>query len=92
MFKSINLEISLKPFKQTDDAYIHSVCKQVFAQWQALLKDRESISIMLWTADGSEILDYAGNSEDEFEWRRFLGVANRPMIKEGVLHRVSQLR
>ena len=82
MFKCINLEISLKPFKQTDAAYISSVCKKVFTQWQALLKDRKDISIMLWTADGSEILDYAGRLEDEFEWCRFLGVANRPMIKE----------
>ena len=30
MFKSVNLEISLKPFKQTDAAYISSVCKKVF--------------------------------------------------------------
>lgn len=83
MFKSVNLEISLKPFKQTDDAYIRGVCKQVFAQWQPLLRGREDISIMIWAADGSEILDYAGNLEDEFEWCRFLGVANRPLIKEG---------
>ena len=83
MFKSINLEISLKPFKQTDDAYIRGVCKQVFAQWQPLLKGREDISIMIWAADGSEILDYAGRLEDEFEWCRFLGVANCPLIKEG---------
>ena len=83
MFKSVNLEISLKPFKQTDDAYIRGVCKKVYTQWQALLKDREDISIMIWAADGSEILDYAGSLEDEFEWCRFLGVANRPLIKEG---------
>ena len=83
MLKSVNLEISLKPFKKTDEAYIHAVCKQVFTQWKALLNNRENISIMLWSADGSEILDYAGNLEDEFEWCRFLGVANCPMIKEG---------
>lgn len=83
MFQSVNLEISLKPFKKTDDAYIRAVCRKVYTQWQALLKGRRSISIMLWTADGSEILDYAGSLEDTFEWCRFLGVANMPQIKEG---------
>ena len=34
---------------------------------------------MLWTSDGSEILDYAGNLDDAFEWCRFLGTANLPM-------------
>ena len=33
MFENITLEMSLKPFKQTDDQYIKSVCKQVFEQW-----------------------------------------------------------
>ena len=83
MFQSVTLEVSLKPFKQTDGAYIRSVCRQMFTQWQALLKDRREISVLLWAADGSEILDYAGRLEDTFEWCRFLGVANLPLIREG---------
>ena len=61
MFENITLELSLKPFKQTDEAYVRKVCAQIFEQWRALLKDRKSISVMLWVGDGSEILDYAGN-------------------------------
>ena len=76
MFKSVTLEISLKPFKKTDDEYITNVCEQVFTQWRPLLVNRESISIMLWTADGSEILDYTGEIDDEFEWCKFAGTAN----------------
>ena len=68
MFNTINLEMSLKPFKRTDDEYIRGVCREVFEQWRPLLKNRETVSVMLWTADGSEILDYAGNPDDEFEW------------------------
>ncbi len=59
MFKAVNLEMSLKPFKRKDDEYIRGVCKKVFEQWHPLLKGRETVSIMLWTADGSEILDYS---------------------------------
>lgn len=83
MFKTINLEISLKPFKNTDDEYIRDICRKVFEQWRPLLKERETISIMLWASDGSEILDYAGKMDDEFEWCYFLGTANNPLLKEG---------
>ncbi len=33
---------------------------------------------MLWTADGSEILEYRGKMEDTFDWARYLGDANPP--------------
>ena len=82
MFKNITLELSLKPFKKTDDEYIKGVCAKIFEQWHALLKNRESISIMLWVGDGSEILDYAGDMDDTFEWCRFLGTANLPLLSD----------
>ena len=77
MFKSVTLELSLKPFKKTDTAYIENVCDQIFTQWRPLLKERETVSIMLWTADGSEILDYTGDLGEEFEWCKYAGTANR---------------
>ncbi len=83
MFNNITLEMSLKPFKQTDDEYIKGVCTQIFEQWRPLLKNRKSISIMLWVGDGSELLDYAGNLSDELEWARYLGNANKPYLEEG---------
>ena len=82
MFENITLEMSLKPFKQTDDTYIQQKCAQIFEQWRPLLKDRECISIMLWVGDGSELLDYAGNLDETFEWARFLGMANNPTLNE----------
>ena len=80
MFKTVNLEMSLKPFKKTDNEYIRNVCRNLFEQWRPLLKNRETVSVMLWTADGSEILDYAGNTDDEFEWCCYIGTANRELI------------
>ncbi|MEY8322848.1 hypothetical protein AALB47_02880 [Lachnospiraceae bacterium 54-11] len=77
MLKNISLEMSLKPFKQTDDSFIENVCKTLFEQWKPLLKNAAYISILLWSADGSELLDYRGNLHDEFEWAYFIGGANQ---------------
>ena len=57
MFRNVTLEISLKPFKETTNEYIRSVCRSVFEQWRPLIKKRETISIMMWSSDGSELLD-----------------------------------
>ena len=80
MFKTVNHEMSLKPFKKTNDEYIRAVCRNVFEQWRPLLKNRETVSVMLWTADGSEILDYDGDLEQKFEWCCYMGTANNKLI------------
>lgn len=82
MFRQITLEMSLKPFMKTDSDYIRRVVETVYDQWRPLIKDREVVSIMLWTADGSELLDYAGKLEDEFEWCKFIGGASNPLATE----------
>ena len=84
MLKEINLEISLKPFKKTEPEYIRGVVKQIFGQWKYLLQGRESISFLLWAADGSEILDYKGDLDEVIEWAYLAGTANRrPTLKAG---------
>ncbi len=81
-FKDITLEVSLKPFKKTDEKYIKKVCRQIFTQWYPLIKDRETVSVMLWGADGSEILDYGGELSAPFEWACYMGTANLPMADD----------
>ena len=76
--KNITLEMSLKPFKQTDDKYIENVCKTFFTQWAPLLKKADTVSVLLWAADGSEILDYTGDMNKSFEWAYRIGDANKP--------------
>ncbi len=83
MYKSINLELSLKPFKKTDDRYIRDVCKKIFEQWHPLIKDCKTVSIMLWAADGSEILEYSKNLDEAFEWCKYIGTANLPLNTTG---------
>lgn len=82
MFRNITLEMSLKPFKKTEDKYIRSVIRKMFTQWRPLLMNRDDISVLLWTADGSEILDYAGNLDEEFEWCCYIGRANNETANE----------
>jgi hypothetical protein len=75
-FHSITLEMSLKPFKKKDKSYIQQVCKDIFTQWAPLLKHADTVSVMLWTADGSEILDYSGNPNQRLEWGMYIGNPN----------------
>jgi hypothetical protein len=75
--KNVTLEMSLKPFKQMDEAYITSICEKLFDQWSALTRHADRVSVLLWTADGSEILEYGGSLEDEIEWARYVGGATR---------------
>lgn len=76
MLKNITFECSLKPFKKTDDAYIRAVAEKIFTQWRSLIADVPCVSVMLWTADGSEILDYDGDMDRPLEWGRYAGSAN----------------
>ena len=73
---NLTLEMSLKPFKDTSDETMDAVIASIFRQWENLYKNADQISIMLWTADGSEILDYNKNLGDKFEWCKYLGGAN----------------
>ena len=74
--KNITLEISLKPFKQTDDEYIDRVCRTAFEQWKNLTKSADCVSVMFWTGDGSELLDYDGCDSTPFEWAYAVGNIN----------------
>ena len=75
-FNNIVLEMSLKPFKKNDEAYIREVAREVFTQWYALLRHADTVSVMLWTAEGSEILEYKGYMEQPLEWARYIGNPN----------------
>ena len=75
-FQNITLEVSLKPFKKNSPEYIKLVAKEMFTQWQSLLRHTDTVSIMLWTSDGSEILDYRGKADQPFEWAKYMGNPN----------------
>ncbi|MFA7344093.1 MAG: hypothetical protein WC003_07295 [Terrimicrobiaceae bacterium] len=72
----LTLELSLKPFRDLSDRGIESVVREILRQWQVLVRQAGEVSILLWTADGSEILDYKGRPDEEIEWGRYIGLAN----------------
>lgn len=74
--QNLNLEISLKPFYGLDDDATRAACESALAPWAAVLANTDSVSVMFWAADGSEILDYAGDLDATFEWARFIGNGN----------------
>jgi len=75
-FRDVQLELSLKPFWDASTETRDAVCRELFEQWRPLCRFAESVSIMLWIGDGSEILEYYGCLDQEFEWGRYLGSAN----------------
>jgi len=74
----VTLEMSLKPFRSMEEPYVRTVCRDLFTQWLALLRQANGVSVMLWIADGSEILEYTGDPEQSVEWARYIGAANPP--------------
>jgi len=75
-FRDVQLEMSLKPFWDGSSDMQEMVCREAFMQWLPLCRYAESVSIMLWIGDGSEILEYTGDSNLSFEWARYHGAAN----------------
>ncbi len=82
-FRRVTLEMSPKPFRRMDDASVRAVCRHIFRQWDALLRRADSVAVMLWTADGSEILEYRGRMADEIEWARYIGIGSPPKNPPG---------
>lgn len=74
--KKVSLEMSLKPFRSMDPEFVVSVCKRMFNQWLPLIRHADVVSVLFWTGDGSELLDYRGSPDDEFEWAKFIGNPN----------------
>lgn len=76
----VTLEMSLKPFRVMEESAIRTVCAEAFRQWSPLIRRAKSSAVLLWTADGSEILDYRGRLDDEIEWARYIGIGTPPKI------------
>ncbi|MBL8995657.1 MAG: hypothetical protein JNM63_20080, partial [Spirochaetia bacterium] len=74
--RSLTLELSLRPFIDTSDAGVRAKLREMFRQWRPLTLSVENVSVMMWTSDGSEILDFTGDLEQTFEWSYTIGTAN----------------
>jgi hypothetical protein len=74
--RNVTLEMSLKPFRDDSEETARAVCRHLFTQWKPLIDGADMVSVMLWCADGSEILEYRGDLSQTFEWARYIGFAN----------------
>ena len=74
--KNVTLEMSPKPFREMREDYVRAVARVIFRQWEPLTLYADQISILLWTADGSEILEYDGRMETAFPWAENIGESN----------------
>ncbi|MGQ9629502.1 MAG: hypothetical protein ACUVXI_04195 [bacterium] len=75
-FKRIVLETTLKPFRELTEEAIRGVCAELFRQWNPLVRYADCSAVLLWVADGSEILTYRGRLDEEFEWCKYIGFSN----------------
>ncbi|WP_141503229.1 hypothetical protein [Paenibacillus luteus] len=89
----VTLEMSLKPFKSMAPEAIEAVCAEAIRQWLPLIGMADSCSMLLWVADGSEILVWDGDLQREIEWARYIGYANEQFfshLTEGTDPRIAQ--
>lgn len=75
-FKDVQLEMSLKPFWDHTPATREAVLRELFLQWLPLCRFADTVSVMLWIGDGSEILEYEGDENKTFDWGRYHGCVN----------------
>ncbi len=74
--ENVTLEVSLKPFRDPAEDAVRAVCREMFRQWAPLCRHADMVSVLLWAADGSEILEYRREPDECFEWAKWLGRAN----------------
>ena len=74
--KNFTLELSSKPFTDDSEETMRKVAVHLFSQWADVCRTADVVSVMLWTADGSEILNYSGELSQTFEWAYWHGCAN----------------
>ena len=74
--RNVTLELSAKPFQNDSEEMMYAVGRTLFRQWTPLTAEADTVSVLLWLADGSEILEYTGDLEQTFEWGYWQGIAN----------------
>lgn len=91
-FKRVILETTLKVFHSADEEHIRQVCAHMFRLWRPLTDQVDTVSVLLWVGEGTEILVYKGDLDEPFEYGRYCGFANwqYPHAYEGPNSRESR--
>ena len=78
----VTLELSSKAFWDTSKETAHRVAETMFTQWMPLIREADSVAVMLLISDGSELLEWSGDLSQEFEWAYWIGCAEHLPRKE----------
>lgn len=75
-YRRLGLEMSLKPFPSFNEVDVRATAEVVFDQWRLLGSRAEEATVLLWIADGSELLEWAGDLDQPMQWGSLVGFAN----------------
>ena len=70
------LEIGLRPFDNMTSGEIERVCRHALSCWEKLIDQADEISVLFWTGDGDEIVQFDGNMNKEINWGKYVGFCN----------------
>ena len=80
--RNVTLELSAKALHDPSPEAMVRVARTMFRQWRSLTELADQVSVLLWVADGSELLDWSGTMSDTFEWACWCGCANPFSVPE----------
>ena len=78
-FDRVNLEVSLKPWKNLQPEFVRATCEQMFENWRNLIDRSDEVAILMWNNDGSDIYEWSGNLSDEVSPPHYVGFCNYDM-------------
>ncbi|MCC7493493.1 MAG: hypothetical protein IT204_14150 [Fimbriimonadaceae bacterium] len=76
------LECSLKPFDDLTPAGLVGRWTQILTAWAQVLDRSDALGVLLWVADGSEILSWSGDLAQRLEWARYVGFCNTDALPD----------
>lgn len=76
----VQLELSLKSLRSSREEDIVFWAKEVTRMWQSLIRHADQLSILLWTGDGTEMLEYDRDLNRCFPWAMWIGRGSNPHI------------
>ena len=78
----LTLEMSLKPFaSDLSSAGVEKTCEHVCDNWRNLAERFDHLAVLLWTSDGSDILDWGGELDAKLEWARSIYFCNNNALE-----------
>ena len=60
-FGHVVLELTLKPFANVGCDNFREAAEQLFTNWARLLERAESVGVMFWVGEGSDIFEWQGD-------------------------------